>query len=93
MRAVPVKPAGIFWGSLLRFFDFGGIAMPWSIYVLPGRINDERLIRHERRHIEQMAEDGVVTWFVCAAWYLFVYGYWNSPYEIDARKAEVPNAG
>ena len=33
----------------------------WNvIYVLPGNENNERLLRHERRHLEQIERDGRV---------------------------------
>ena len=86
-ETVPIKPAGLFWGSLLRSLGFAGIAMPWSIYILPSWIEDDRLRAHERRHIWQMRQDGVLIWFIKAGWYLARYGYWNSPYEVDARAA------
>jgi hypothetical protein len=82
MKLFPIKPAGWFWGTLLRKLGFAGIAMPWAIYILPKYIDDERLRVHELAR-----RDGTLIWFLKAGYYLCHYGYWASPYEVEARAA------
>lgn len=68
---------------------FDGWASFWRvIYVLPGHENDQRLLRHERCHLEQIERDGWVVFSVKYLWWLCRYGYWNNPYKVEARAAE-----
>lgn len=85
---VEFRKAGRFWSTVLNWFGFAGITMPWAIYLLPDWFNDDRLRRHELKHVEQMKRDGMLAWWIKAAWYLLRYGYMNSPYEIEARAAQ-----
>ena len=77
----------IFWW--LRFTGFKGIALFWGVaYVLPGWETNERLIKHELEHLEQMKRDGKFRFAFQYLWRSFRYGYRNNPYEIEAREAE-----
>jgi len=58
------------------------------IYVLPGNENDERLLRHERKHLEQIERDGRVLFAIKYLWWGLLYGYHANPYELEAREAE-----
>jgi hypothetical protein len=46
-------------------------------------------IKHENRHKEQYAKEGVLKFAVKYIWYSIRYGYKANPYEIDARQAEL----
>lgn len=73
----------------MRTCGFAGWASFWrTIYVLPGHEHDQRLLRHERKHLEQIEHDGRVLFSIKYLWWLCRYGYWNNPYEIEARAAE-----
>ena len=86
---VEIKP----WFGPIKWYmklcRFQGWTSYWNtIYLDPTHINDERLIRHEMTHINQMQQDGK---FIFTCKYMFwsiKYGYWNNPYEIEARKRE-----
>ena len=68
---------------------FAGWTSFWdTIYVLPGYETNERLLRHEMKHLEQIERDGILKFSVKYLWWLARYGYLNNPYEIEARKAE-----
>lgn len=44
--------------AYMRLCGFKGWASFWrTIYVLPGHENDQRLLRHERCHLEQIESD------------------------------------
>jgi hypothetical protein len=43
---------------------------------------------HEEYHKLQWRRAGKVKFALCYVWFLLRYGYWNNPYEVDARKAE-----
>ena len=77
-------------GLLLWWFGktrWAGLALPpFGAWVQ--NINSERLVRHERRHLQQALEVGVLKWYVLYAWYTLRHGYWNNPFEVDAREAE-----
>lgn len=73
----------------MRRCRFRGWASFWgAIYVLPGNEHDERLLRHERKHLEQIERDGRIKFAIKYSWWTLRHGYWNNPYEIEARAAE-----
>lgn len=75
--------------AYMRLFGFYGWTSFWrTVYVLPGHENNERLLRHERCHLEQIERDGRILFSIKYLWWLARYGYWLNPYEIEAREAE-----
>ena len=73
----------------MRAFNFAGWTSFWStIYVLPGFEHDQRLLRHERKHLEQIERDGHLLFALKYSWWTLRYGYYMNPYEIEARAAE-----
>ena len=75
---------------ILRTAGFGGVTLPpFGIFILAERIHSERLIRHEQAHWAQYERMGAIRFYVgyIALW--LRYGYWNHPWEIEARKAEL----
>ena len=58
------------------------------IYVLPGHEHNQHLLRHERKHLEQIERDGRVLFSIRYLYWLARHGYWNNPYEVEARAAE-----
>lgn len=75
--------------AYMRLCGFKGWASFWrTIYVLPGNENDERLLRHERKHLEQIERDGRILFSVKYLWWTLRHGYFMNPYEIEARAAE-----
>lgn len=75
--------------AYMRLCGFAGWTSFWNtVYVLPGRESDQRLLRHERCHLEQIQRDGRLVFAVKYLWWLRRHGYWNNPYEIQARAAE-----
>jgi len=53
-----------------------------------GRSISQRLLRHERAHVEQYARYGVTGFLVRYIWYQLKYGYTDNPLEKEARRAE-----
>jgi len=73
----------------MRLCGFAGWASFWRVaYVLPGHESNAALTRHEMKHLEQIEQDGRFVFTVRYAWWTLCYGYWNNPYEIEARAAE-----
>lgn len=71
----------------LRTYGFAGVTMPWfTIYVLPNWINDRQLRRHELVHIAQMKRDGPIWMSIKYLYYNVKVGYYNNPYEVEARR-------
>ena len=84
-----VRPAKHLVGWFLRKFGYGGITLPpFGIYVLPHRMEEQRLLRHERAHWAQYQRMGFVRYYVLYIYYSMRYGYWNNPMEHEARSAE-----
>ena len=75
--------------AYMRVCKFDGLTSFWStIYVLPGFENDQRLLRHERCHLEQIERDGRLLFSLRYSWWTLRHGYFMNPYEIEARAAE-----
>ncbi len=78
----------------MKACGFAGWTSFWNaVYVLPGRESDQRLLRHERCHLEQIQRDGRLAFAVQYLWWLARYGYQANPYEIEARAAEAGQKG
>lgn len=72
----------------MKACGFKGWASFWRVvYVLPGFENNESLLRHERKHLEQIERDGVLKFSIKYLWWLLRYGYYFNPYEVKARAA------
>lgn len=77
----------------MRACKFDGWASFWNtVYVLPGFEQNERLLRHERMHLEQIERDGRLVFSIKCLYWLCRYGYKKCPYEIEARAAEWKNS-
>ena len=75
--------------TYMRMCGFRGWTSFWNvIYVLPGSEHDERLLRHERKHLEQIDRDGLLLFAIKYSWWTLRHGYHMNPYEIEARAAE-----
>ena len=75
--------------AYLRLCGFRGWASFWNaIYVLPGYEHDQRLLRHERKHLEQIERDGRLLFSIKYSWWTLRHGYHMNPYEVEARAAE-----
>ena len=73
----------------MKACGFKGWASFWrTIYVLPGNEHNERLLRHERCHLEQIERDGRLLFSLRYSWWTLRHGYFMNPYEIEARAAE-----
>lgn len=71
--------------AYMRACKFAGWASFWdTIYILPGHEHDQRLLRHERRHLEQIECDGRIWFALKYSWWTIRHGYWNNPYEVQA---------
>lgn len=79
----------------MNLFGFKGLFTPWKqIYVKAGYEDVEWLLRHERKHLEQLERDGWWMFHLKYFYWTLRYGYWNNPYEFEARIAErTENAG
>lgn len=83
-----IKPAGFFWQAVLTTLGFAAIYVPGRIYILPEYVHSPLLRAHELCHYYQRLRDGFCVFWFFVFWYLLFYGYWSSPYEIEAREYE-----
>lgn len=51
-------------------------------------LKDDRWLKHELAHIEQYKKHGVVKFLALYLWYSIKYGYYNNPFEVEAREKE-----
>jgi len=74
----------------MRACGFHGWTSLWGvIYLAPGYEQHAALLRHERKHLEQMQRDGKLVYMIKYTYWLVRYGYLANPYEIEARQAEM----
>ena len=91
-RPMRVRTAPIWLRPFMKLCRFQGWASFWRVaYVLPGYESDQKLIRHELKHLEQIERDGRLVFSIKYLWWLLRYGYCDNPYEVEARKAETLN--
>lgn len=84
-----IKTATGLLARCMRSCGFRGWTSFWNtIYVLPGFERDQRLLRHERKHLEQIERDGRLVFAIKYLYWLCRYGYQKCPYEVEARAAE-----
>lgn len=75
--------------AYMRLCGFKGWTSFWGcIYLMPGHEDNRALLYHELKHAEQIERDGRLVFAVKYLWWLARYGYWNNPYEVEARAAE-----
>lgn len=78
-------------GLIKRYMElrgFVGFTFPWGVaYIHPGWVDHPGLLRHERCHLLQQHREGHILWTLKNIGYNLTLGYWNNPYEIEARKA------
>jgi hypothetical protein len=51
-------------------------------------LNNQRWLQHELAHVEQYKQHGVVKFLLLYLWYSAKYGYYNNPFEVEAREKE-----
>ena len=83
-----IKPARHIIKLFLKIMKFEYLAFPPDkIYYLKF-YPCQRMIRHEKKHLEQYKRDGVIKYFFRWWWQYITVGYENIDYEIEARRAE-----
>ena len=84
---IKVATGLILW--FMRKAGFLGWTSFWNtIYVVKSHEDDQMLLKHELKHIEQINNEGKLKFLFKYTWYLIKHGYKNNPYEIEARLAE-----
>lgn len=64
----------------------GMVVFPWVLFRdRPEDVLDST-IRHEMFHVHQILRDGWWKFHINYLGFQLRYGYWNNPYEIEARK-------
>jgi hypothetical protein len=87
MLKVKVAKGLIRW--FLHYKHFAAITIPHcGIYVVEGFQESPYLIRHERKHEEQIKKLGTIRFLITYFYFCAKYGYYNNPLEIEARSVE-----
>lgn len=86
-----IRKAGTFWNWVFRRAgNIDAIALPWGvIYIEKERRDDLVLALHEMVHLGQMARDGTLAFTIAYFQQLRRYGYWDAPYEVEARQVSI----
>ena len=67
-----------------------GVTLWPFIFIWPKKYAiDQRLIRHERKHLEQYKRYWIVGFLPVYLYYHFKLGYQKNPLEIEAREHEI----
>ena len=46
---------------------------------------EESILSHEAVHVRQWKQHGLLRFAVLYVWFHFCYGYWQNPFEVEAR--------
>jgi hypothetical protein len=83
--------AGPFWRFILKTLKTPALTMPWGrVYWNTDGCSPEliaAIIAHENVHLDQIRRDGAIGFSIRYLYGLARYGYWNMPYEKEARAA------
>lgn len=77
--------------SLLKWYlkrnKFNAWTSLWNTiyYVDEKSMMDSELVKHELVHIEQIKREGKIKFLFKYLYYNIRYGYWDNPYEVEAR--------
>lgn len=63
--------------------DWNGLCLAPLIFVKD--ISDRKLVAHELTHASQTYRGLFIGFYIKYLLYTWRYGYWNNPYEIEAR--------
>lgn len=90
---VTVNKATFIWKWILLIFKgkrnvIVAMINPFTLNILAlgDRQIPDRMYRHEMEHIEQVKRDGRIKFCIRYLYYNLRYGYFNNPYEKEARK-------
>jgi len=84
MKTLPASGLVLLW---MKATGFRGLTTPWqTIYLHPDNLTDAALIKQEQVHIAQIQRDGAFVFSAKYVWWSLRFGYWNNPYEVEARK-------
>ena len=87
MAALKTAKKWMPWYWYMKLRGFEGFMTFWgSVYAMPSWENNPSLIKHEMEHVRQLKEHGNFKFFLLYLYYNLRYGYWNNPFEIQARK-------
>lgn len=65
-----------------------GVTIWPFIFIWPPKWEcNKNLVRHEKKHLEQYVRYGIVGFLPVYIYYSIRFGYWNNPFEKEARKA------
>ena len=71
------------WGGYRGFAFY-----PFIFMTTP---EDTELLRHEMVHIEQQKRGWLIGFYIKYLYYNWKYGYWDNPYEVEARRLSKPS--
>lgn len=74
--------------NLLKRFSINGICIFPFIFIIDGYKDTDRLINHEKIHLIQQIELGVILFYLLYLYYNVTRGYWSNPFELEAYKNE-----
>ena len=72
--------------DIIRFFGFDAITFGRHVFVSSRGYDDQKLLAHEQVHINQYAKEGFIWFILKYIWFSVRYGYYNNPFEVEARK-------
>jgi hypothetical protein len=75
-------------------FGFRGVMLPGVGIILSRQhLLDPDLMAHEQAHWMQAQRDGPFTFARRYVWWGLRYGYWDNPYEVEARRIAYEKTG
>lgn len=73
--------------AFLNRYDIFALPLPWgTIYYVDFAYHSPSIRKHELVHMAQIRREGVLTWLLKYFYFCFMVGYWDNPYEVEARR-------
>ena len=82
-----VKKGSLFDRHLDRKGYQGYMTLFGTVYIKEGFKDNQMLLAHEQAHVVQFEKQGALRFNVMYLYYQLTVGYWDNPYEIEARQA------
>jgi hypothetical protein len=84
---IKMRPKYIRNNLIPALFGHDAVTLAKWVFINNKSFTDTRLRKHEARHVYQFSQEPFTFWFKYL-YYQVKYGYWDNPYEKDARSFE-----
>ena len=70
----------------IKWFGYDAITFGNHVFITPEEYDNQKLLAHEQAHLDQYKREGFIKFILKYIYYHCKYGYYNNPFEVEARK-------